>query len=117
MARTLTSTTPTGDGCSAPGHSPGQFSARPASDLPIRPLLPRGISSWAAIGSGQHRVLDSSTRTAPTWRNDHPVDPVNQALLEDVVGTQTAELPTTFRLGAGQVHTSPWTSGGSSQVS
>jgi alpha-L-rhamnosidase len=49
-------------------------------------------------------VLDSSTRSAPTWKSDHPVSRVTQALLEGVIRTHTAELPASFDFAAGQLH-------------
>lgn len=49
-------------------------------------------------------VLDSSTRNAPDWTSDHPVPRVTQVLLEDVIGTQDAELPVTYEITAGRAY-------------
>jgi alpha-L-rhamnosidase len=70
---------------------------------PFGRLLPRGISQLGGDRVGPARVLDSSTRSAPTWKGDHPVTRVTQALLEGVIRTHPAELPASFDVAPGQV--------------
>jgi alpha-L-rhamnosidase len=53
---------------------------------------------------GPARVLDSSTRTAPEWRNDHPVTRLTQALLEEVIRTHNTQLPASFDIAPGELH-------------
>jgi Bacterial alpha-L-rhamnosidase concanavalin-like domain len=88
-----------------PAIHPASFGETRPPAYPFGRLLPRAISP---LGGGDRiapaRVLDSSTRNAPTWKNDHPVPRVTQALLEDAVRTHSAELPARFDVAIGQVH-------------
>jgi alpha-L-rhamnosidase len=84
-------------------HPASLGETRPPS-YPFGRLLPRGISQLGGDRVGPTRVLDSSTRNAPTWTSDHPVPRVIQALLESVLRSRTPELPTTFDVAPGEVH-------------
>jgi alpha-L-rhamnosidase len=87
-----------------PAIHPASLGETRPPTYPFGRLLPRGISQLVGDRVGPTRVLDSSTRAAPEWTSDHPVHRVIQALLEDVISTDTPELPVTFGLGPGQVH-------------
>ena len=87
-----------------PAIHPTSFGETRPPTYPFGRLLPRGISQLVGDRVRPSRVLDSSTRNAPTWRNDHPVTRVTQALLEDAVTTHAAELPNSFDVLPGQVH-------------
>ena len=83
-----------------PAIHPGQPRRDPATDLPLRqPPSSRHLPAWRRPG-GASRILDSSTRTAPAGRViiRHQV---TQALLEEVIRTHTAELPTSFEAAPG----------------
>jgi alpha-L-rhamnosidase len=87
-----------------PAIHPASLGETRPPTYPFNRLLPRGISQLGGERVGPARVLDSSTRTAPEWMNDHPVTRVTQVLLQDVIQTDTAELPASFEITAGQVH-------------
>jgi alpha-L-rhamnosidase len=87
-----------------PARHPASLAETRPPTYPFGRLLPRGISQLLGDRVGPTRVLDSSTRTAGEWTSDHPVHRVIQALLADVVSTDTPALPATFGLGPGQVH-------------
>jgi hypothetical protein len=87
-----------------PAIHPASLGETRPPTYPFGRLLPRGISQLGGARVEPVRVLDSSTRSAPTWRNDHPVTRVTQALLEDVIDAHTAELPTSFDIAPGEVH-------------
>jgi len=83
---------------------PASFGETRPPTYPFGRLLPRGISSLVGDCVAPVRVLDSSTRNAPDWTNDHPVPRVTQVLLEDAISTQGPELPVTFEITAGQAY-------------
>jgi Bacterial alpha-L-rhamnosidase 6 hairpin glycosidase domain/Alpha-L-rhamnosidase N-terminal domain/Bacterial alpha-L-rhamnosidase C-terminal domain/Bacterial alpha-L-rhamnosidase concanavalin-like domain len=87
-----------------PAIHPASLGETRPPTYPFGRMLPRGISQLVGDRVGPARILDSSTRTAPTWRDDHPATRVNQALLAGIVGAQAAELPSSFDLAPGQVH-------------
>ncbi len=87
-----------------PAIHPASLGETRPPTYPFGSLLPRGISQLGGDRVEPARVLDSSTRSAPTWKGDHPVTRVTQALLENVIRTHTAELPASFELAPGQVH-------------
>jgi alpha-L-rhamnosidase len=87
-----------------PARHPASLAETRPPTYPFGRLLPRGISQLLGDRVGPTRVLDSSTRTPGEWTSDHPVHRVIQALLADVVSTDTPALPATFGLGPGQVH-------------
>ena len=87
-----------------PAIHPASFGETRPPVYPFGRLLPRAISQLGGERVAPDRVLDSSTRSAPAWKSDHPVPRVTQALLEDVIRTHTAEMPATFDLAPGQLH-------------
>jgi hypothetical protein len=87
-----------------PAIHPASFGETRPPTYPFGRLLPRGISQLGGERVGPARVLDSSTRTAPEWRDDHPVTRVTQALLEEPIRTRDAQLPATFDIAPGEVH-------------
>jgi alpha-L-rhamnosidase len=87
-----------------PAIHPASFGETRPPTYPFGRLLPRGISQLGGDRIAPARVLDSSTRNAPTWKSDHPVPRVTQALLEDAIRTHAAELPARFDVATGQVH-------------
>jgi alpha-L-rhamnosidase len=87
-----------------PAIHPASLGETRPPTYPFGRLLPRGISQLVGGRVGPARILDSSTRNAPSWRNDHPVTRVTQALLEDVISRHPAELPAAFDIEPGQVH-------------
>jgi alpha-L-rhamnosidase len=87
-----------------PAVHPASFGETRPPTYPFGRLLPRGISQLGGDRIAPARVLDSSTRNAPTWKSDHPAPRVTQALLEDAIRTHTAKLPARFDVATGQVH-------------
>jgi Bacterial alpha-L-rhamnosidase 6 hairpin glycosidase domain/Alpha-L-rhamnosidase N-terminal domain len=87
-----------------PAVHPASLGETRPPTYPFARLLPRGISQLCGSRLEPARVLDSSTRMAPVWINDHPVTRVTQALLEDVIRTHPAELPASVEVAPGQVH-------------
>ena len=87
-----------------PAIHPASLGETRPPTYPFNRLLPRGISQLGGERVGPARVLDSSTRTAPEWINDHPVTRVTQALLEEIIRTGSPELPTSFDIAPGEVH-------------
>ena len=87
-----------------PAIHPASFGETRPPTYPFGRLLPRGISYLGGDRVAPAKVLDSSTRSAPSWTSDHPVVRVVQALMEDVINNQTAELPASFDVAPGQVH-------------
>jgi hypothetical protein len=87
-----------------PAIHPASFGETRPPTYPFGRLLPRGISYLGGDRVAPANVLDSSTRSAPSWTSDHPVVRVVQALMEDVINNQTAELPASFDVAPGQVH-------------
>jgi alpha-L-rhamnosidase len=84
-------------------HPASLGESRPPT-YPFGRLLPRGISQLVGDRVNPLRILDSSTRSAPAWTDDHPVSRVVQVLLEEVIDTRPTELPATFELQPGHVH-------------
>ena len=87
-----------------PAIHPASLGETRPPTYPFGRLIPRGISQLGGDRVGPARVLDSSTRSAPTWKGDHPVTRVTQTLQEDVIRSHAAELPTSFDVAPGQVH-------------
>ena len=87
-----------------PAIHPASLGETRPPTYPFNRLLPRGISQLGGERVGPARVLDSATRTAPEWINDHPVTRVTQALLEEIIRTHNPELPTSFEITPGEVH-------------
>ena len=65
-----------------PAIHPASLGETRPPTYPFGRLFPRGISQPGGERVRPGRVMDSSTRTAPEWTNDHPVTRVTQALLE-----------------------------------
>ena len=87
-----------------PATHPASLGETRPPTYPFGRLLPRGISQLGGDRVEPARLLDSSTRNAPSWQGDHPVTRVTQALLEDVIRSHTTELPANFDVAPGQVH-------------
>jgi alpha-L-rhamnosidase len=87
-----------------PAVHPASLGETRPPTYPFGRLLPRGISQLGGDRVAPARILDSSTRIAPTWRNDHPVTRVTEALLAEVVSSHTPTMPTSFEIAPGQVH-------------
>jgi Bacterial alpha-L-rhamnosidase 6 hairpin glycosidase domain/Alpha-L-rhamnosidase N-terminal domain/Bacterial alpha-L-rhamnosidase concanavalin-like domain len=87
-----------------PAIHPASLGETRPPTYPFGRLLPRGISQLGGDLVGPVRVLDSSTRYAPRWTSDHPVARVTQVLLEAAIRADTAELPASFDIAAGEVH-------------
>ena len=83
-------------------HIGGLAESRPPT-YPFGRLRPRGMSPLGGERVPPARVLDCSSRPAPEWVTDHPVDRVTKVLLQEAGGTGTAELPATFDVGPGRV--------------
>jgi hypothetical protein len=84
-------------------HPASLGESRPPT-YPFGRLLPRGISQLVGDRVNPLRILDSSTRSAPAWTDDHPVSRVVQVLLEEVIDTKPDRAAATFELQPGHVH-------------
>ena len=87
-----------------PAFHPASLGQTRPPTYPFGRLLPRGISQLRGDRVAPAAVLDSSTRTAPEWTNDHPAIRVTQVLLSDPTSTDATELPSRFQVGPGRVH-------------
>src|SRR4051794_26934909 len=83
-------------------HIGGPAESRPPT-YPFGRLRPRGMSPQGGERVSPVRVLDCSSRPAPAWATEHPVDRVVAVLLQEAGGTSTAELPASFDVGPGRV--------------
>jgi alpha-L-rhamnosidase len=84
-------------------HVGGLAQTRPPT-YPFGRLLPRGTSALTGDRVSPDRVVDSSVRPAPDWRDDSPVTRALQVLAEEPTSTGSPQLPVTVQVGPGRVH-------------